>query len=226
MYHGVFLKERYKNRLSACFQSVNGLPCNDIHIALILGAKTSYLLFVMSTFESHENSALSFTMSSIIGGSCHKYHFLSRQTSLLSGQKYACRDKHIFVVTNNIVATSLLVSRQTRVCRDKTRLLSRQKYAYIVTLLHCYKSMLTLLHCYNTCLSRQNTYFFATKHVYCRDKSMLTLLQAYVCRDKHDFVPTKVLSRQAYFCRHKRRVLSRQKSYLWLLPPIIDCDYK
>ena len=30
------------------------------------------------------------------------------------------------------------------------------------------------------------------------------------CRDKHDFVATKVLSQLAYFCRDKRRVLSRQ----------------
>ena len=34
-----------------------------------------------------------------------------------------CRDRH------NFVMTSLLLSRQTRVCRDKTRLLSRRKYA-------------------------------------------------------------------------------------------------
>ena len=55
-----------------------------------------------------------------------------------------------------------------------------------------------------------------------------------VCRDKHNFVATKLvgtsllLSRQAYFCRDKRRVLSRQtdvlvvaKKYLWQLPPMV-----
>ena len=32
----------------------------------------------------------------------------------------------------------------------------------------------------------------------------------HICRDKNVFVTTKVLSRQAYFCRDKRRVLSQQ----------------
>ena len=53
----------------------------------------------------------------------------------------------------------------------------------------------------NTCLSRQ--IFVATKHFF-RDKLKKI-------RDK-SFVATKVLSRQAYFCRDKRRVLSRQKT--------------
>ena len=44
----------------------------------------------------------------ITGGSCHKYHF--------------CRNK-FFVVTN------MCISRQTRVCHDKTHLSLRQKYA-------------------------------------------------------------------------------------------------
>ena len=71
------------------------------------------------------------------------------------------------------------------------------------------------------CLSRQNTFFwfvfvFATKacysfvatnfcrdkHVFCRDKSMLFKYFQYTS--------SKVLSRQAYFCRDKRRSLSQQ----------------
>ena len=64
--------------------------------------------------------------------------FLSRH--VLSRQKYACRHKSfvstniVFVATNYLlfitimfVATSLHLSRQRRVCRDRTRLLSRQK---------------------------------------------------------------------------------------------------
>ena len=35
------------------------------------------------------------------------------------------------------------------------------------------------------------------------------------------FVATKVLSRQACFCRDKTRLLSRHKLYLWQLPPMI-----
>ena len=62
--------------------------------------------------------------TSVIGGSCHKYHFcrhksfvrvlcLSRlKTRLLSRQKYSCRDK-------TFVATNTILSRQTRVCCDK-----------------------------------------------------------------------------------------------------------
>ena len=54
----------------------------------------------------------------------------------------------------------------------------------------------------------------ATKHVFCRDKSMLAatnnlLRQTFVVTN--NFVTTKLLSRQAYFCRDKRHVLSRQK---------------
>ena len=44
----------------------------------------------------------------------------------------------------------------------------------------------------NTILSRQNTSFVATK---------ICLSRQNRCRDKHVFVATKVLSRQAYFCR-------------------------
>ena len=67
-------------------------------------------------------------LTTIIGGSCHKYHFCRDKTRPLSRQKYACRDKRF-------VATKLCLSRQkknnchnkndTRVCRDETRLLSR-----------------------------------------------------------------------------------------------------
>ena len=86
------------------------------------------------------------------------------------------------------------------------------------------------------CLLRHNFYttnllllgqhvFVATKHVFCRDKSI--------------FVTTKVLSQQAYSCYNKRCVLLQQtcvfcdkhmfvvtklllqQKYLWQLPPMI-----
>ena len=88
-------------------------------------------------------------------------------------------------------------------------------------------------------LSQQK--FYRDKHVFCRTKSIFSRRdnhnfvatkvlsrQAYFCHDKqvssNNFVATKVLSRQAYFCRDKRRVLclSRQKLYLWQLPPMIS----
>ena len=42
-----------------------------------------------------------------------------------------------------------------------------------------------------------------------------------ICRDKMMFDATKLLSRQAYFCRDKRRVCREKKLYLWQLPPMI-----
>ena len=99
---------------------------------------------------------------------------------------------------------SLFVATKSVFCRDKIRLLSRQKYA-----------------CRNKILSRQ--------YDACRDK---TFVVTNISRDKHvclsgknksfvatdtcllrqntSSVATKLLSRQT-FCRDKRRVLSRQK---------------
>ena len=84
----------------------------------------------------------------------------------------------------------------------------------------------------DTCLSRQNTSFVATK--VCRDKSFIakelsrqnifcrdrTFVTTNICREKHNFVSVKVLSRQAYFCRDKhvflatKQVFCRDKSML------------
>ena len=76
----------------------------------------------------------------IIGGSCYKYHF-RRDKSIVTTkhvfcreQKYTCRDKHNFVSTSlllsqqntSFVATKVCLSRQARVCRDKTCGSSRQ----------------------------------------------------------------------------------------------------
>ena len=43
--------------------------------------------------------------------------------------------------------------------------------------------------------------------LFCRDKTFVT---TNIWRDKHNFVATTVLLRQAYFCRDKTRLLSRQ----------------
>ena len=67
-----------------------------------------------------------------------------------------------------------------------------------------------------------------TKYVFSRDRSMLVatnIFFVFYC-DKHNFFVTNVLSRQAYFCRYKHvfvatKRLSRQKRYLWQVPPII-----
>ena len=107
---------------------------------------------------------------SIIGGSCYKYLFLSRQTRvcsdkvrLLSRQKYGCPDKYICVAKNTCL------SRQIYACRDKT---------FVAT---------------NTCLSRQiflaanargkRFMFVTTSILLSRQKTCL--LRQNVCRDKN-----------------------------------------
>ena len=86
-------------------------------------------------------------MGFTIGGSCRKYHF--------------CRDK-------SFVTTSLLLSRQTRVCRDKTCFLSQQKHTCLLQQKFCHG---------------KHT-FVVTKDVFCRNK--------HVCLDKK-FVATKII---------------------------------
>ena len=85
----------------------------------------------------------------------------------------------------------LIVTRQTRVCRDKTRLLSWQNYASIIFVAAKVLSPQTRV---------------------CRDKYLLHDLvatkvlsqQTWFCRDKHLFVATNmILSRQALVCRNK-----------------------
>ena len=71
----------------------------------------------------------------IVGGSCHKHCLLSRRQyschdKCVVAKNIVCRDKNDKTLSRQIlVATSVLLSQQTRVCRDKTRLSSRQNYA-------------------------------------------------------------------------------------------------
>ena len=96
---------------------------------------------------------------SSIDGICHKYHF--------------CRDKS-FVVNCQGMATKVLW-RQTRVCGDKIRLLSRQKYAC------CDKTFVVT----KLCLSRQTYFccdkhnFVATKDVFCCDESKHVVIKRF-----------------------------------------------
>ena len=66
------------------------------------------------------------------------------------------------------------------------------------------------------CLLWQNMSFVMTKvcllqQNICHDKHRTACLSRQkFCRNKHNFVTTKVLSRQAYLSHDKRRVLSRQ----------------
>ena len=76
-------------------------------------------------------------------------------------------------------------------CWDKTRLLSRQKYACRDK--HNFVSLL---------LSRQTRV--------CRDKTRLLSRQKYAYRDKHNFV-SLLLSRQTRVCRDKTRLFFATK---------------
>ena len=91
------------------------------------------------------------------------------------------------------VATKLCLSRQTYFCRDKR--LSRQ--IFIAT---------------NVILLTRQAYFCRDKHLsqqkFCRGKHTFVVTKGMFCCDKHVFVTTNTC-------------LSRQKLYLWQLPPMI-----
>ena len=129
------------------------------------------------------------------------------------------------VARNIIFVATQVLSRQTCVCHDKTRLLSQQKYAC------CDKTFVSTKNyvCHDKTFVATKLCLYATN--ICHDKSFVTT--KIFLRDKHNFVATKLVSQHAYFCRDKRRVLSRQtrvsrdkllsrqKLYLWQLPPMI-----
>ena len=100
-----------------------------------------------------------FQPATIIGGSCHKYHFC-RDKSILVATKLLLRQ--IFVATKyNFVATKVL-SQQTYFCRDKRRI----------------------------CVDKH--IFVATKDVFCRDKHVFaTKPLSRVCHKT--FVATKMI---------------------------------
>ena len=98
----------------------------------------------------------------VIGGRCHKYHF--------------CRD--------------FFFSQQTRVCCDRTRLLSRQSILVATKL----------------CLSRQS--YVCPKDGFCLDKHVfvatkVSLSRQNCCRDKTVVMTKLCLSRQKYVCHDK-----------------------
>ena len=155
----------------------------------------------------------------ILGGSCHifcreKSMFVTTTKVRLSRQTYFCRNKHDFVATKHL-------SLQAYFCCDEynfvvpKKFLSWQKYACRDK--HVFVAI-------NICIDKR----FVTTKIFCRDKHDFVAtkhlsLQAYFCCDEYNFVvpkhifvvtkvclsrQTRVLSRQALFCRDKRRVLS------------------
>ena len=135
----------------------------------------------------------------------------------------------------NFVATKLCLLRQTVCCYKLifsrhtiyvATIICRSKHNFVATSLLLswqYTAFVTT----KVCLSRQT--FWAHKR-FCAHKRFVAtntclLQQINYFSDKH-FVPT-ILSRQTrqeYFRRYKKRVLPRQESYLWQLPPMISTD--
>ena len=119
-----------------------------------------------------------------------------------------------------------------RVCRDKRRLLSRQKYAFAKYAKVCDKTVFVATKIFATNVLSRQAYF-------CRDQRHVLSRQTRVCRDKqlsrqnmsrqkYFVAPNIILSRQAYFCSRipkmclvATKLLSRQKWYLWQLLPVI-----
>ena len=89
---------------------------------------------------------------------------------------------HVFCRDESMLAATKLLSRQTQFCRDKTR------------------------------VCRDKSFVMTSIRV-CRDKSKLVAAKQLSWQNslpRQIFVATKVVLRQKYVCRDKRRVLSRQ----------------
>ena len=116
-------------------------------------------------------------------------HGLSPYSVLLAG-----------AATSIIFVTTKVLSQQTHVCRDKTCLLTWQKYAC-----HDKTFVTTKLFC---CCDKHN--FVMTSILLSQQTRVVTKVCFLWHNFCHDTLVTKVLSRQAYFCRDKRQVLSWQ----------------
>ena len=87
-------------------------------------------------------------LSTITGGSCHKYHF--------------CRDKQVFIATNRCLSRQNMSFVATKVCLSGQNF-CRDKHIFVAT------NVLPL----QAYFCPDKHVFVATKHVFCRDKSML-----------------------------------------------------
>ena len=117
------------------------------------------------------NTVCNSSQETIIGESCHKYHFC--RDVFVATKHVFCRDKSVLVakklclLRQHIFVASGPLSRQN-ICRNKhnfvatSMFLSRQKTCFVVT---------------NACLSQQTRV--------CRDTHMFLSRQNYVCRSKN-----------------------------------------
>ena len=135
------------------------------------------------------------------GGSCHEYHFCRNRSLVATKDTFHLNKSIPILLVYFSATTNILLSQQTRDCRDKTGLLSQQNRSFVAI-----KSMLVA----TKLLSRQIRV--------CRDK----YLSQQFCRDKHHFVATSILlSQQKTSFVMTNTCLTRQKMYTWQLLPMI-----
>ena len=121
----------------------------------------------------------------ITGRSCHKYNFCCDKTHLLSWQKYACCDKHIFDVTEVL----------------SWQILSRQLLSWQTNLLLWWK------------YTHRDKTFCATKMCLSRQKSIVAT--TIFCCDKHNFVVTKVVMTIVLLLQQKMCFVATNTCLLW-----------
>ena len=148
---------------------------------------------------------------SVIGGSWHKYNFCDK-THLLSWQKYACHDKvmrQTYFCHDKFYHHKYLL-RQTEFCCDKSFVVTSLLLLW-QTCFRCDENMLvtTKLLWWQTCVKvlSQQKYCVATDIIWSWQKTCFVSRQTCVCCDKWVY--------------HDKTFLSRQKWYLWQLPPMI-----
>ena len=147
-------------------------------------------------------------------------------TSVIDGRTkdVFCRDKILFVATKHFCPD--------KTCRDKTRLLSRQKQAcldetFVATKLCLSQQNIFVVNIFlsfffvatNTCLLRQKNkvIFFRDKHTFVAKKTPKTKRR--VCREKSRLVATKHFSLQNYVYR------DRSVSFFMRHRPCQRCKY-
>ena len=176
---------------------------------------TEWLQLYIMCLNGHQNGVLLV----LTGGGTAGYYwrelpqvsFLLRQTCVCHDRTIFCCDKSMLAATKlltklclscqkfcsdkNMFVVSKVLSQQAYFCHNKRCVLLRQKRCIVATKLS---------------LSRQN---------FCHDKIIFAVTN--ICPDKHTFVMANDV-----FCHNKHmfvvaKLFSRQKWYLWQLPPMI-----
>ena len=195
----------------------------------LAGAATSFIFVATNTCLPRRKT--SFVVSKV----CLSRHLL-RQT-------YFCRDKHVFAATKHVFCLDKSMFVATFCCDKLTFVatntcLPRRNTSFVVSKVCLSRHLLR-----QTYFCRDKHVYAATKHVFCRDKSMFvatfccdkltfvatntclprrntSFVVSKVCLSRHFAVTNLLLSRQTRVCRDETRLLSCQK----YVCPDICCD--